>query len=132
MLGVTNTWPAHPPATKAMIDLIAAKLPSVTAYPDVPKEYPEAFIVVKRVGGEEILGGRSIQPLFAFDCYAHDVGSAETLAEDLLAALKNAQFQKNGSVQFRKFTLVGAPQMYNNPAVPGRRRFQMSATYSIT
>lgn len=129
MLGVSN-WSPHPAALKAMVKMLNAALPEPVSA-DTPKSRPDIFVTVDRVGGQEIANGTVIEPLFVFQCYALNAGSAEELCEKVLAVLKSAQFTKPESVQFRKFTLVGGPASFPDPLVPGHRRWQFSGTFSM-
>jgi len=130
MLGVAE-YPAFPPALKNMIQLLKLKMPTVPVSGDVPSKYPTQFIVVQRVGGTDSANGTINNPRFVFDCYSSDTGGAEELSELLLSVLKSAQFTRYGPVQFRAFSLEGGPQEYDNPAVPGRRRWQFTGTYTM-
>lgn len=130
MLGVSD-WPAFPAPVKNLIALVKQKIPTVRVSMDVPSNYPNQFITIRSVGGDEIAGGKINAPRFVFDCYALDAGGAEDLSELLRSVLKSAQFTRLGPVQFRAFNLDGGPQEYNNPAVPGRRRWQFSGTFTM-
>jgi len=130
MFGVGN-YPAHPPALTNMLGLIEDRLPTVPVFNDVPQTYPNTFITVERVGGDDIAHGHISAPLFVFQCYSVDSGGAEELAELLLSVLKSAQFTKLGTVQFRKFELAGGLAAFPNPRVPGRRRWQFSGTFTL-
>lgn len=131
MLGVAS-WKAHPPALRNMIAMLGERMPGLRVSQDVPKARPQSFVTVDRVGGSEGGSGTFSLPLFVFNCYALDAGSAEELCEELLATLKSAQFTELGEVQFRGLTLVGGPQHYPDPDVADRRRWQMSATFGIS
>ncbi|MCA1841345.1 MAG: hypothetical protein LC723_13655, partial [Actinobacteria bacterium] len=71
------------------------------------------------------------EPLFVFKCYALNTGDSEDLAELLLSVLKSAQFTRQGSVQFRHFSLVGGPSDYPDPNVPNRRRWQLTGSFAL-
>lgn len=131
MLGV-GEWPVHPSAKKAMIQLLKLKLPTVISTGSLPEKHPNTFIVVERMGGDEQANGMVSNPMFAFQCYALDAGSAEDLAELVLSVLKNAQFTRQGPVQYRKFELVSNVQEFPNSAVPGHRRYQFTGTFSLS
>lgn len=130
MQGVSN-WPVFPAGLKTMIDLITLKLPSVPVFNDVPSTPPNAFITVDRVGGDQIAGGYINQPMFAFQCYAPDIGGAEQLTETLLSVLKSAQFTRVGDAQLIKFKLIGGPHNFPDTQVSSRRRWQFAGTFSM-
>lgn len=131
MFGVGD-YPQHPPALKSMIALVRNKLPTVPVMEDVPRDYPNTFITVDVVGGDELAGGLVSNPRFAYRCYSMDSGGAEELCALLLAVLKSAQFTKYGNVQYRHFVIVGLPQRFDNPSVPGRRSWQLTGTFAIS
>jgi len=130
MFGVGDK-PPFPPALKSMIALLKLKMPTVPVSEDVPKVRPITFMTVDRAGGDEIADGYINAPLFIFQCYALDAGSAEELAELLLSVLKSAQFTRYGDVQFRYFTLAGGPKNFPDPDVPSHRRWQFSGTFTL-
>lgn len=131
MFGV-GEYPPQPAALKAMLGLLKLKVPTVQSYPEVPSTYPTQFIVVDKTGGTETADGKISNPVFVIQCYANDVGSAETLAGLVVSVLKSAQFTKHGTVQFRKLTVVSEPTPYNNPVVPNRKRWQTTVQFSMS
>lgn len=131
MLGVAE-WRAHPPGLRSIIALLADRRPAWVVSQDVPTRRPGQFITVDRVGTTE--GGRGTYsiPLFVFNCYARDAGSAEELCEQLLAELKSAQFTALGDVQFRDLRIAGGPQHYPDRQIPDLRRWQLSVEFGIS
>ncbi len=60
-----------------------------TAYPDVPRERPSAFVVVERTGGPRGEGG-TFEPMLDIQCWAETRSAAARLAlavEDAMEAI---------------------------------------------
>lgn len=131
MLGVSSYTP-RPSATKAVIGLLTTALPEVPAMGDAPgqdDDYPSTFVVVERAGGADIAQGYLGQPMITLQCYGLNGPDAEALAEQVIAALKSAQYKSTAGVQFGRFTVIGGPSKYDDPKVPQRRRYQLTATF---
>lgn len=131
MLGVSS-YTARPSITKVIRDVLTSAIPGSPSMGDLPGEedgYPDSFIVVERKGGTEIAQGYLAESLLVIQCYALNGPDAETLAEQVVAALKSAQFTRVGETNLRKLNLVSLPQKYDDPRVVQRRRYQLAATF---
>lgn len=120
-----------PAALRAMIQLVTAET-GLRSSADVPKDVPDRFIRVRRVGGSQDDLGIISSPRFTFEVYAREIGDCEELCEQLLAVLRAAQFSFRNGVQFRKWYLEGGPGDFPDPDVDSRRRWQFTGTFTLS